>query len=97
LSVSAPSDTKVHIDVDGFKYKIDADDGTFKRTPGNDPGLVSELQIKDDVNGDGDRSVIDIFPDGSTGGDSIFIITFDNPTCRYRFNQATGQWERVCT
>jgi hypothetical protein len=96
LSVSAPADKKVHIDVEGFKYSIDTGDGTFRRTPGNDTGVVSELHVKDNMNNDGDKSVIDIFP-GGADEDSIFIITFDNPTCRYRFNQATGQWERVCT
>jgi hypothetical protein len=89
---------KVHIDVDGgLKYKINPDDGMFTRTGGgsNVSGNVNECQIKDDVNADGDKSIIDVH--GGAGEDIAFVVTFDNPTCRYRFNQATGTWERVCT
>jgi hypothetical protein len=89
---------KVTIDVDGgLKYKINPDDGTFTRTGGgsNVSGNVNECKIKDDVNADGDKSIIDIH--GGGGEDIVFVVTFDNPTCRYRFNQALGIWERVCT
>jgi hypothetical protein len=96
--VTTPGD-KVYIVVENFVYKINPADGTFKRTPANEngkEGLVSELRIRDDRNNDGEKTVVDIYQASAADDNMAFIITRDNPTCRYRLNQATRQWERVC-
>ncbi len=88
---------KVHIKVagaeGGFTYKIKRD-LTFDRTRPPVSGQVSELRVR--VNSGNEESVIDIFQGCGPDDDVVFIVTQSSPTCRYRLNQATGQWERVC-
>jgi hypothetical protein len=96
-AVSTPGD-KAHIKVAGtngeFLYKIEPGNRTFKRTPGAATGPVTDLRLRRQQGNS--ESVIDIFQAGEPDDDKVFIITQFNPTCRYRLNQATGQWEQVC-
>jgi hypothetical protein len=89
----------VKIDVAGpLRYHIHKPTfGKFKRTPGNDQGLVSELRIRYEKGAEGEQTIIDALPGNDADGYEVFVIAQSNPTCRYKLNQATGQWERVCT